>query len=144
MLFRSFAIDGDTAQTGPSIANNLGLPQVTYVQEIFNSTRNSDDLTVKRVTDDGTEVLKVELPAVLCMLQGEYEPSRPLINGVIAGQNAEITVLSAEDLGLEPNEVGLKGSPTYVNKSFRLVTERHPETVDSIDTLCAKIQEFRA
>jgi len=138
ILCGQFATDGDTAQTGPSIANNLGLPQVTYVQEIL------DDFKIKRVTDDGTEILNVELPALLCVLKGEYEPSRPLINGIIAGQNAEITVLSAKDLGLEPNEVGLKGSPTYVNKSFRLVTERHPEIADSVEALSAKIKEFRA
>jgi electron transfer flavoprotein beta subunit len=159
ILCGQFAADGDTAQTGPGVANNLGLPQVTYVESFGGragelrveknkpSTLNpqpSTYLKVKRVTDDGTEILKVELPALLCILQGEYEPSRPLINGIIAGQNAEITVLTAQDLGLAPNEIGLKGSPTFVNKSFRLVTERHPETVDSLETLCAKIKEFNA
>jgi electron transfer flavoprotein beta subunit len=152
ILCGQFAADGDTAQTGPSVANNLGLPQVTYVDSFVGragelrveKNKPSTYLKVKRVTDDGTEILKVDLPALLCILQGEYEPSRPLINGIIAGQNAEITVLTAQDLGLAPNEIGLKGSPTFVNKSFRLVTERRPETVDSVETLCAKIKEFNA
>ena len=75
-----FATDGDTAQTGPSIAQNLGFAQVTYVKEI---TGFKDGfLTVKREVEDGVEVLKVKLPAVLCMLKCDYEPRRALINGV--------------------------------------------------------------
>ena len=67
----------------------------------------------------GIETIKVQTPALICVLKSEFEPSRPLINGVIEAQDAEIKTLSLQDLGLQPDEVGIKGSPTYVSKAFR-------------------------
>lgn len=112
-----FAIDGDTAQTGPSIANTLNLPQVTYVQEILNY--DNDTITVRRELDDGTEIVKVALPALICVLKDYFEPTRAKINGIIKAQNTEIQTLGFDDLSLNAEEVGLKGSPTYVSKAFR-------------------------
>lgn len=112
-----FATDGDTAQTGPSIAQHLNFPQVTYVKEI---TGYKDGiLTVKREVEDGIEIVKVQLPAVLCMLKCDYEPRRPLIGGFIKAHNSKIKTYSMEDINLQPEEVGMKGSPTYVSKAFR-------------------------
>lgn len=112
-----FATDGDTAQTGPSIAQNLDFAQVTYVKEV---TGFKDGyLTVKREVEDGVEILKVKLPAVLCMLKCDYEPRRPLINGFVKAHKAKINMYSMEDIGLQAEEVGMKGSPTYVSKAFR-------------------------
>lgn len=112
-----FATDGDTAQTGPSIAQHLGWPQITYVKEIIGYKDNI--LTVKREVEDGIETVKVQLPAVLCMLKCDYEPRRPLINGFIKAGKAEVKSYSAEDVNLSPEEIGMKGSPTYVSKAFR-------------------------
>ena len=112
-----FAVDGDTAQTGPSIASFLDIPQVTYVKEIIKYSDNS--VTVVRELDSGAETVKVNLPALICVLKDTFEPSRPLINGVIKAADADIPVYGAEDIGLEPDEAGLKGSPTYVNKAYR-------------------------
>lgn len=112
-----FATDGDTAQTGPSIAQHLNMPQVTYVKEI---TGYKDGvMTVKREVEDGVEIVKVKLPAVLCMLKCEYEPRRPLISGFINAHKSEIKTYSLEDIKLSAEEVGMKGSPTYVSKAFR-------------------------
>ncbi|HIS36607.1 TPA: electron transfer flavoprotein subunit beta/FixA family protein [Candidatus Scatousia excrementigallinarum] len=112
-----FAIDGDTAQTGPSIANTLNLPQVTYVQEIISYEDGA--LTVRRELDDGTEIVKVKLPALICVLKDYFEPTRAKINGIIKAQNAEIKTYGFDDLNLSAEEVGLKGSPTYVSRAFR-------------------------
>lgn len=112
-----FATDGDTAQTGPSIAQHLNLPQVTYVKEI--TSYKDGILTVKREVEDGIEIVKVKLPAVLCMLKCDYEPRRPLIAGFIKAHEASISTYSLEDIKLSPEEVGMKGSPTYVSKAFR-------------------------
>ncbi len=112
-----FAIDGDTAQTGPSIANTLNIPQVTYVQEII-SCKNGE-LEVRRELDDGTEIVKVKLPALICVLKDYFEPTRAKINGIIKAQNSEITTYGLEDLELSAEEVGLRGSPTYVSRAFR-------------------------
>lgn len=112
-----YAIDGDTAQTGPSIAQHLGWPQVTYVKEI---TGYKDGiLTVKREVEDGTEIVNVQLPALLCMLKCDYEPRRPLINGFITAHKAKVNSFGMEDINLQAEDVGMKGSPTYVSKAFR-------------------------
>lgn len=112
-----FAIDGDTAQTGPSIANTLGIPQVTYVQEIISYDDNH--LIVRRELEDGSEIVKVTLPAVVCVLKDYFEPTRAKINGIIKAQNTEITTYGLDDISLQPEDVGLKGSPTYVSRAFR-------------------------
>lgn len=112
-----FATDGDTAQTGPSIAQHLNIAQVTYVKEITNY--KDGFLTVKREVEDGIETLKVKLPAVLCMLKCDYEPRRPLIEGFIKAHKADINSYGLDDIKLAAEEVGMKGSPTYVSKAFR-------------------------
>ena len=122
-----FATDGDTAQTGPSIAQHLKIPQVTYVKEI---TGYKDGvITVKREVEDGVETLNVKLPAVLCMLKCDYEPRRPLIAGFIKAQEAEINTYSLEDIKLSAEEVGMKGSPTYVSKAFRPEQKKGGEVI---------------
>ena len=117
ILCGQFATDGDTAQTGPAISVNLNMPVVTYVKEIL-SIENSY-LIVKKEVEDGMEILKVKLPAVLCMLKCDYEPRRPLIKGFKKAQQSEIKFYGLNDIGLEAENVGIKGSPTYVNKAFR-------------------------
>lgn len=112
-----FATDGDTAQTGPSIAQHLNFAQVTYVKEITEYKDNT--LTVKREVEDGVETLNVKLPTVLCMLKTDYEPRRPLISGFVKAHEARINSYSMEDINLSAEEVGMKGSPTYVSKAFR-------------------------
>lgn len=116
-----FATDGDTAQTGPSIAQFLNFAQVTYVKEItgYKEDQNSRILTVKREVEDGIEIVEVKLPAVLCMLKCDYEPRRPLISGFERAHQAKIKSYSMEDINLSAEEVGMKGSPTYVSKAFR-------------------------
>lgn len=112
-----FATDGDTAQTGPAISVNLGFSLVTYVKEIIKIENGV--ATVKKEVEDGVEILEVKLPAVLCMLKCDYEPRRPLINGFKLAQNKEIPHYSIDDIGLNPENVGIKGSPTCVSKAFR-------------------------
>lgn len=112
-----FAVDGDTAQTGPGIANQLGIPQITFVKEITKC--GSDCVYVKRELEEGVETVKVELPALICVLKSDEEPIRPSINGIKKAQNTQIVTYSLEDTGLSPEETGIKGSPTYVSRAFR-------------------------
>jgi len=112
-----YAIDGDTAQTPAMLAQKLGYSQITYVKEIV--AINNNQITVKRETEDGIEIIKSELPCVLSVIKPDYKLSRPLINGFKIAQNAKIPHYSMEDIGLSVDEVGIKGSPTYVSKAFR-------------------------
>lgn len=134
-----FAIDGDTAQTGPSIANTLNIPQVTYVQEII--SYENGELKVRRELDDGTEIVKVKLPALICVLKDYFEPTRARINGIIKAQNSGITIYGLDDIGLLPEDAGLRGSPTYVSKAFR-PAPKNTECVfvNSAENLAEKIK----
>ncbi len=144
ILCGQFAIDGDTAQTGPCIASLLNIPQVTYVKEI---TDNKDGtITAIRVIDDGIEKVRVKLPALICMLKSDFEPTRAKINGIIKAQDATITTITYDDL--ETEAVGIKGSPTYVSRAFRAETkhncERHMclETKNGSEILFNKLKEI--
>ena len=135
-----FAIDGDTAQTGPTVANLLDIPQVTYVKEIVEC--NKDYAIVRREIEEGIEVVKVQLPALLCVLKGHEEPTRPTIDGIIKAQNSKVQFLSLDDIGMPAECAGLKGSPTYVSRAFRPQTKGQCVFINSCDDFCKKLKEF--
>lgn len=132
-----FAVDGDTAQTGPGIASQLGLPQVTFVREI--KEINDDFIVVEREVENGREIVEVQLPALICMLQSDGEPTRARVAGIIKAQNFEVKQYGHEDLNLSPEEIGIKGSPTYVSKAFRPEKRQNCVIVDSVEELAAAI-----
>lgn len=140
-----FATDGDTAQTGPSIAQNLGFAQVTYVKEI--TDYKDGVLVVKREVEDGVEIVEVKLPAVICMLKCDYEPRRAHIEGFITAHNADVKTFGLDDIKLSPEEVGMKGSPTYVSKAFRPEQKHGGEVItpnsvqEAVKILIEKIKE---
>ncbi len=111
------AIDGDTAQVGPEIAELLGIPQICYVRDI----EVSDDekhITIHRETDEGYEVVKAKMPLLLTATKGLNEPRLPNIMGIMKAKKKPLEEVSFEDLGVDEDEVGLKGSPTQVRKVF--------------------------
>ena len=110
------AIDGDTAQVGPQIAEKLHLPQVTYVEE-FEIADNMKDITVKRQLEDGYEMIKLQTPCMLTTIKELNEPRYMHIKGIF-DQNKKITVWSAADVNVDLTTVGLKASPTNVYRSF--------------------------
>lgn len=142
-----FAVDGDTAQTGPNIASFLDIPQVTYVKDLISYSDKS--LTLSREMEDGVENVKVSFPSLICVLQNDFEPRRPMINGIITASKKQIKVCSMEDIGLTPDRVGLKGSPTYVSKAFRNVTAHNAQKFklnveDSVDLLKQRLEQLSA
>lgn len=115
-----FAVDGDTAQTGPSIANFLDIPQVTYVKDFVKYENNK--LMLKRELEDGIETVNVILPGLVCILKQDFETSRARINGIIKASKKAVQICSMDDIGLTPEKTGIKGSPTYVCKAFRNIS----------------------
>ncbi len=113
------AIDGDTAQVGPQVADKLGIPQVTYVKHI---EIDGDTVTVKRALEDGYELIKVKMPVLLTVTKELNTPRYPSIRGIFEAYEKTIRVVTAQDLGLNPEEIGLKGSPTRV---VTIVTPEH-------------------
>ncbi len=114
------AIDGDTAQVGPQIAEKLGLPQVTYVTAI---DYKAGELTVRRELEDGYMTIKVQTPCVLTCIKELNNPRYMSVSGIMECYAKPYTVwdfnalLESKWVGAAEN-VGLKGSPTQVYKSF--------------------------
>ncbi len=109
------AIDGDTAQVGPQIAEKLGLPQITYVKDFELSDGKA---TVRRALEDGYQTLRVSLPCVLTAIKELNTPRYMSVPGILKAAKHEIKVWSAADIGVDSASVGLKASPTNVFKSF--------------------------
>jgi len=109
------AIDGDTAQVGPEIAEHLGYPQVTYGLEC---EVEGDLVKVKKEMEDGCAIIGVKMPCLLTFTKPAWDPRYPTIKRKMAANKAEIPTLAFADLGLAAEQCGLKGSPTKVKKSF--------------------------
>jgi len=110
------AIDGDTAQVGPQIAEKLDLPQVTYVQK-FEISDDKKTVKVERQLEDGYEVIEVGVPCMLTCIK-ELNTPRYMNTWGIFNPNKDIKVWSAADVEVDLNTVGLKPSPTNVFRSF--------------------------
>ena len=112
------AIDGDTAQVGPQIAEKLNLPQVTYVSE-FELSEDKKRITVKRALEDGYELIEIGMPCMLTTIKELNAPRYMSIGGIYDACKKEIPVWGAADLGVNSEtEVGLDASPTKVFRSF--------------------------
>lgn len=110
------AIDGDTGQVGPSIAEWLDLPQVTNALE---ATVDGDRLKISKEIEGGTEIIGVKLPCLATFTMPAWEVRYPTIKRKMAANKAEITVISDTDMDdIDKTKIGLKGSPTKVFKTF--------------------------
>ena len=110
------ATDGDTAQVGPSLAEKLGIPHTTYVRK----TEALDELIIRceRQTDEGYDLVEMDLPAVITVLKGINVPRLPSIKGMRQALQTEVQVWGAADVGADENNIGLNGSPTQVARTF--------------------------
>ena len=109
------AIDGDTAQVGPQLAEKLGLPQVSYVEE-FEISDDRKSVTVKRQLEDGYELIEVQLPCLLTTIKELNTPRYMKIAGIYGDK--DIKTWNARDLEVDLTKVGLEASPTNVFRSF--------------------------
>ena len=130
------AIDGDTAQVGPQVAERLGLPVVTYVQKI--QSMGNGTVTVQRQLEDGYEVIEVQTPCVLTCVKELNDPRYMNIGRIVDACKAEITVWDHNDVGLDPKDCGLNASPTQVFRSFT------PPAKGKGEMLAGTIQEMSA
>ncbi len=110
------AIDGDTAQVGPGIAEFLHIPHISYVSTVRELTE--EKIVVNRLMDDGYDVVEAELPVLLTVVKELNEPRLPSLKGKMRAKKAEIRRLTREDLNLPDSDVGLPGSPTQVSSIF--------------------------
>ena len=109
------AIDGDTAQVGPEIAEHLNIPQVTYVQDV---KVEGETLIVNRALEDGHQVIEVKTPCLLTAIEELNSPRYMKISRIFETSDDDIKVMGASDIDVPVEELGLKGSPTKVKKSM--------------------------
>ena len=110
------AIDGDTAQVGPGLAERLDIPFVAYVRKINDCTANS--IRAERLMDDGYDLLEIPLPALFTVVKEINEPRIPSLKGKMKAKKIDITKMTAADIEADPEQLGLKGSTTQVVKVF--------------------------
>jgi electron transfer flavoprotein beta subunit len=110
------ASDGDTAQVGPGISTHLDIPQVTYVKKIEEAKEKI--MRVERLMEEGYEIIEIPLPALLTVVKEINEPRLPSLRGMMRAKSAQIITWGQKDLNLDPQQIGLCGSPTQVVKIF--------------------------
>lgn len=110
------ASDGDTAQVGPGISAHLDIPQVTYVKKI-EEVKNKV-MRVERMLEEGYEIIETPLPALLTVVKEINVPRLPSLKGLMKSKSATITFWTQKELNLDPQQIGLCGSPTQVVKIF--------------------------
>ena len=110
------AIDGDTAQVGPEMAEHLDLTQVTYVAKI--ESVDSNVIRVQREHEEGYEIIDAKMPALLTVVKSINEPRSATVKGLMKANRKEIPVWTAADVEVNASAIGLTGSPTQVRRIF--------------------------
>lgn len=130
------AIDGDTAQIGPQLAEYLGIPQVTYVRNIKVKGRK---LRVERALEDGYEVIETKMPALLTVIKDLNTPRYPTMIGIVdAYRTREVKVWGARDIDPDFSRLGLIGSPTQVKRTFAPEPKGEGEIIEGTKDEVAK------
>ena len=139
------AIDGDTAQVGPQIAEHLGLPVISYAQDI---KVEGDKVIVQRQYDDRYHVLEAKMPCLVTALSELNDPRYMTPGGIFDACKAEITTWGRADLkDVEDSNLGLAGSPTKIAKASDKVRKGAGEKVtpdspdEAVDYIVGKLKE---
>ena len=107
------AIDGETGQVGPMLAENLHVPQITYVSEL---EIQGKEVIAKRQLEGGLLVVRCRMPLLLAVVKGINIPRVPTYSDLSDAMEKEITRWTADDLGVDASRIGLRGSPTTVTR----------------------------
>ena len=129
------ATDGDTGQVGPGIAAFCGLPVVTYVSAVREIAERH--LVAERLVETGHEVLRMLLPGVLTVVKEVGDPRLPTLRGKQKARAAEVPRWGPDELGVDRDKLGLKGSPTRVVKIHRPTIARQCEKLPAGDEASA-------
>jgi electron transfer flavoprotein beta subunit len=137
------SIVGDTAQVGPQVAQRLGLPLVTYAQDI---KIKGGKAIVERQLEDGYEVIEAPLPCLITAVGELNTPRYMTVNGILDAYEKEIITWNHNDIGIDEGLCGLVGSPTRVVRSFAPELKGSGEILEGTpavmaETLIAKLNE---
>ncbi len=133
------AVDGDTAQIGPELAQTLGIVYATDVIEVLDVTK--ENITVRRGIDGGTQVMELAFPALITVVKEIAQPRLPSIKSIKESLGKTVAIHTAEELGADLNRTGLTGSPTEVVQTF--IPENNIDCVEiggSLLDICKSIE----
>ena len=116
--------DGDTAHVPSQVAENLGIPQATFVERI--EADDKGNVIAKRIIEGGYQMLQLPMPCAISLTPTGVPPRKPTLAGAIKARKSEITVFGVDDIGLGVEKIGLTGSPTIVANVTNIVSERPP------------------
>jgi len=139
-------IDGDTGQVGPETAEMLDIPFVAYVSNI--EEIEGGNLRVKRMVEEGHEIITATLPAVITVAKEINVPRLPSLRGKMKSKSADITTWTINDLDVSENMVGLAGSSTQVIKVFFPERVSQAEILEGdleskVDTLIERLKDAK-
>jgi len=121
--------DGDTAHVPSQVAENLGIPQATFVESV--NADGNGNVIAKRIIEGGYQMMKLPMPCTISLTPTGIPPRKPSLTGAIKARNIAITVFGIDDIGLGTEKIGINGSPTIVSKVENIVSERAPVILSS-------------
>lgn len=138
------AIDGDTAQVGPQIAEHLDLPQVSYVNALEFDGKNT--FTITKWLEDGYQIVEVESPCVITVLASANKARYMSVKGIMGAYAKEVEIWGFDNISVEEHKLGLKGSPTKVHKAFTKGVKSKGQVhevseTDAVDIIINKLKE---
>ena len=139
------AIDGDTAQVGPGLAERLSMPYITCVRMV--SGCENGTIRVHRMMDDGYDEVEASVPVLCTVVKEINEPRIPSLKGKMKAKKAAITTLNAADIGADPSSLGLQGSTTQVVRVFSPAARTDREMLagsidEQVDQLLLKLESL--
>jgi electron transfer flavoprotein alpha subunit len=138
--------DGDTAHVPSQVAENIGIPQATFVESV--KADGTGNVIAKRIIEGGYQILRLPIPCVISLTPTGIPPRKPSLAGAIKARKLEITTFGIDQIGLGTEKIGIYGSPTIVVKVVNIVSERplvkmsegHNE-VALVDSLIANLKK---
>lgn len=138
--------DGDTAHVPSQVAENIGIPQATFVESV--EADGNGNVIAKRIIEGGYQMMKLPMPCVISLTPTGIPPRKPSLSGAIKARNLKVTTFNIDDIGLGTEKIGLSGSPTIVAKVINIVSERAPITMSEgnseatlVDSLIANLKK---
>ena len=138
--------DGDTAHVPSQVAENIGIPQATFVESV--KPDGEGNVIARRIIEGGYQMLKLPMPCVISMTPTGIPPRKPSLSGAIKARNLHITTFGIDDIGLGTEKIGINGSPTIVAKVVNIISERPPVTMSEghnesalVDSLIANMKK---
>ncbi|HAH25057.1 MAG TPA: electron transfer flavoprotein subunit alpha [Prolixibacteraceae bacterium] len=138
--------DGDTAHVPSQVAENIGIPQATFVESV--NADGSGNVIAKRIIEGGYQMMKLPMPCVISLTPTGIPPRKPSLSGAIKARFLNITTFGIDDIGLGTEKIGINGSPTIVAKVVNIVSERPPITMSEghneaslVDSLIANLKK---